>query len=335
MTVWEPLSTGVQRALRTPRLILFGWLINLALALTVAAPMFSMLDGYIGGTVYEEPLRERMSINWWHSFKMDHERDVLVGVLDYSVMGAAVFLKHAQSLLEGDLVVSASGFMTELVLDWSISWNDGGLLVVLGMISIVVHVLLSAGYLSAYTGAYPPTIAEFLSAGGAHFGPFLRLAGIIFVMQAAVLYPGLHWFASMIADRTAESASELTPFLWYMGRALLSCVLLFLLSLVGDYGRVMLVTGARRDALSALGGGASFVFRNLRVTASIGVSFFVSVVLLMAAYGVLEQGLPKQTAPLVLVFIVLQQSYMIVRQFLRAATYASEMALFRESGSAS
>jgi len=335
VTIWDAVLTGLQRAYRTPRLVFFAWLVNVALALVVAVPMFSTLDSYIGGTVYEESLRERMSANWWRSFKTDHEGDAVVGALDYSIMGSAGFLKHAQSVLEGDLVVSAARFVTDLVIDWTVSWNDGGFLVVLGLIAMVVHTVLSAGFLSAYTGDYPPTIGEFLSAGGRHFGPFLRLAGIVFVLQAAILYPALRWFASEIAQRTAESPSELTPFVWYMVRAVVALGLFFLLSLVADYGRILLVAGRQRDALSALRGGISFVFRHLRVTAGIGLIYLIAVVVLMAIYGLMEQPMPRHSAPFVLLVIVFQQAYMIIRQFLRAATYASEMDVFQESGRAS
>jgi len=53
-------------------LVLFAWVVNISLALLVALPMFAILDSYIGGTLYEETLMQRMDDNWLQTFKEDH-----------------------------------------------------------------------------------------------------------------------------------------------------------------------------------------------------------------------------------------------------------------------
>lgn len=335
MSIRSSVTIGFRRARRTPRLIVFAWIVNLLTALVVALPMFVMLDAYIGGTVHEETLMRGMDQNWWYTFKQDHPENPIVGMLDESIMGAGPFLAHTENVLSGGVVMPLARSLSGVVFGWTISWSAGALLAFLGLLAVFLNALLSAGFLSTYRGDYPPTIAEFLSDGSRHFGPFVRLALLVFLLQALVLYPVIDGLSSWIAASTENDPSEMTPFVYYMVRNIVAFASFFFVSLAGDYGRVHLVVGGSTSAVIAFGEGVRFVVRQLRTAVGVGGCLVLCTVILMAAYGLLEFVLPKDTGWMVVALLLLHQAYMLFRQFLRAATYACEVDVFQGSGTRS
>ena len=315
-----------------PRLILFAWLSNLLLAMIVAAPLFFLLDAYVGGTVQEDTLMQRMDQNWWLTFKADHPGDPVVGLLDYSIMGAAPFLAHLDNVLHGGVAAPLAGFAYDLVVTWTFSWSGLNLLVLVGLLSLFLNALLSVAFVATYQGDYPPTVAEFLSVGARYVGPSLRLSLLVLLLQAAVLYPVLNGLASWIAAGTQNQPSEMTPFLYYMGRNVLAFFLFFFLVLAADYARVRLVIERRRSAIGSLMAGFGFVFSRLRVTSGVGAVFVFGTLVLILLYAAFEYALPTTTGLLVFVLFLLQQIYMVLRQAIRATTYACEVDVFQTSG---
>lgn len=332
MSFRSSVAVGFKRVVRTPRLVLFAWAVNILLGLMVALPMFAMLDAYIGDTLYEQTLMERMDQNWWLTFKEDHPDNPVVDLLEYSVMGASTFIDQLDKVLQGGIVVPAADFLFDLLFRWTFSWSRMGILTFLGMISVAIQALLGGGFISAYRGDYPPTIGEFLSDGSTYFGTFIRLAGLVFLLQAVLLYPMVRQLSSWIASGTADQPSEMTPFLFYMVRNVLAFFLFFVVSLSADYARVRLVLERRTSALAAFTGGVRFVLGNPRVTLGIGLLLALCTLVAMSLYGLLEYLLPKNAGWLVVFLFVLHQAYMILRQFIRAWGYASEVDVFQSSG---
>jgi hypothetical protein len=332
VSIRSSVFTGIKRASRTPRLVFFAWLVNIGLALIVALPVFTMLDQYIGPTVYEDTLMERMDQNWWMTFKQDHAESPVAEMLDYSIMGSGPLLEHLETLLGGGLSAPLAGFLYDLFVRWDLHLSSMSLLLVLGVVSLLINALLSAGFIEAYRGDYPPTVAEFLSQGSRHAGAFIRLSLTVVFLQALLVYPILEGVSFLIASVTSTAASEMTPFLYYMGRNILAFVLLFIVMLSADYARVRIVVEQRSSSFAALVAGILFVARQPVVTVGVGILLLAFSLLAMLLFAVAEAFLPTDTAWLVLVLFGLQQVYLIGRQFIRASTYAAEVDVFQSSG---
>ena len=332
VSIRSSLGTGIRRVLGTPRLVLLAWIVNISLGLLVALPMFAILDSYIGGTFYEETLMQRMDDNWMRTFKEDHPGNPIVGMFDYSMMGASTFLSHLDGVLGGGVVTPVAGVLYDVLFRWTIPVSSVSVLMMLALVGVVVNALLGAGFIATYRGNYPPTIGEFLTSGAPYFGPFLRLAGVVFLLQAIIVYPLIGGISSWIASATQNEASEMVPFVYYMIRNAFAFLALFLVSLAGDYARVRVVLEQRSNAVGSFFEGLRFVLSNLRVTSGVGLFVVVSSLLAMFAYGILEYLLPKDTGGLILVLFILHQGYIIVRQGLRALAYASEVDVFQSSG---
>lgn len=332
MSIRSSVTVGFSRAVRTPRLIVFAWLTNILLAVIIAGPLFVILDDYVGGTVHEETLMERMDQNWWLTFKEDHAGNPVVDLLDYSIMGAAPFLSHLDTVLQGGVAAPIVSFMYDAVLSLKLSWSGINLLVIVSLLGMFLHALMSVAFVAAYRGDYPPTIAEFLSDGAKYFGPSIRLSLLVLVLQALLLYPILQGIAGWIASSTQNDASEMTPFAYYMGRNLLAVLLFLLLSLAADYARVLIVLERRSSAMGAFVAGLRFVVARFRVAVGAGLVLVVCSLTVMLFYAFFEYPFPKNSGLMILMLFFLQQAYMIIRQLIRAATYACEVDIFQTSG---
>ncbi|OGU66572.1 MAG: hypothetical protein A3C56_03275 [Ignavibacteria bacterium RIFCSPHIGHO2_02_FULL_56_12] len=328
MIAFSAFRTGLVRAFHMPRIVLFAWLVNLAFGLILAVPMLQKLDGAIRGTVMEEPLLERMDENWVQTFKTDNETSEIVTMLDYSILGYAPFLRHSEVVMSGGIVRPLGMFLKGIITDFELQWTRMGFVSWLGLLYVVVGCILSAGFISAFRGEYPPTIAEFLSSGMISFGPFFRLAVVSLILNYLFFVGVVDWLNRGIPSWTENSPSETTPFILYMVRNAFVFLVLVFFTISADYAKVRIVAESRLSALAAFGSGVIFAVRRFWTTFSLAMLFALLTFAAMGLYGFFESAFPQNGYWSILLLVLLQQLFMAVRMFIRAATYAGELEVY-------
>lgn len=324
------LRQGITNVHQTKRMIVFAWLVNLLLSLTVALPMLSQIDAYVKGTVHEERLLEEIDPNWFQTFLRDQENNPLVRFFDYSMFGAAPFLHHYETTVGGVMVKNVARFLIDLIFSFSVSTQYLNILTILALVSVLFSTYLAGAFIGTYAKSYRVTFSEFLMEGGKYFGKFFRLSLLSLILYYLLFVLLFDRWTGAIPRWTAGEPSEMTPFLHYLVKNTVVLLVLGFITLCFDYAKVRMVVDDRISALFAAGAGIKFVFQHFRRT--MGLSILLSLVglVFIFLFTLLEGQIPQTGYWTILLVFLLQQLYMLTRFWLRATFYASQTDLYQK-----
>lgn len=329
MSIVQAFRIGFAQVRQAKRMILFAWIVNLALALTVAFPLINLLDETIATTVYEERLLEGMDANWFNTFRARHPENPLVRSFDYTITGAAPFLAHYETVLSGTMVKAAGNFLIDLILRWRVSSEYLGPLTILTVLSVLAYTFLAGAFIGSFARNFRVTFQEFLMEGARYFGRFFRLSLVSLLLLLVLFEWILDPWAAAIPAMTANAPSEWTPFVHYMIRNGVVLLLLGFVTMCFDYAKIRMVVDDRFSALFASWAGVRFVARYAVATCTLYVLLALAGLALIAAYALLQSFFEVSGYWSMLLLFLLQQAYLAGRLGVRALAFASQMQWYR------
>lgn len=325
--ILQSLKQGFAKVNRTKRMVLFAWVVNVAMALVLALPLFNQLNTYIRSTLREDELLSGFSANWYQTWQIDMQASELTRYVDYSILGHAPFLNHAEAVLGGTVVKAVGKFFYNLVVHQSFTTPD--LLTGFTFLYILLSTFLAGAFIGTYARDYRLSFTEFLMEGAKHFGRFFRLSLFSLVIYYIFFLWLFDWATNRIPLWTANEPSEMTPFIYYMVKNTLVLLLLSLVTMCFDYAKVRIVVEDRISALFALVAGTRFAFKNFRKTYSLYLLLTIIGALLIVVFVLLKKQLAQETYATILLAFALGQVYLIARMWLKASFYASQTALYQ------
>lgn len=308
-------------------MVLFAWVVNVAMALVLALPLFNQLNTYIRSTLREDELLSGFSANWYQTWQIDTQASELTRYVDYSILGHAPFLNHAEAVLGGTVVKAVGKFFYNLVVYQSFTTPD--LLTGFTFLYILLSTFLAGAFIGTYAKDYRLSFTEFLMEGAKHFGRFFRLSLFSLVIYYIFFLWLFDWATNRIPLWTANEPSEMTPFIYYMVKNTLVLLLLSLVTMCFDYAKVRIVVEDRISALFALVAGTRFAFKNFRKTYSLYLLLTIIGLLLIVVFALLKKQLAQETYATILLAFALGQVYLIARMWLKASFYAGQTALYQ------
>jgi hypothetical protein len=292
----------------------------------VALPMRNQLETYIGPTIQEEQLLQKWDDNWYRTFRMDFEKSQTAGMFNYSILGHAPFVTNLDGVLDGNAVRTIGGFFINLFTKFD--FPGVGILSLLLSLYTLLSTYFAAGFISAYSEESTFTLKEFLSKGAIYFGRFFRLF-ILSVIFFSVFFALMGLLNQGIAGTTANSPSEMTPFVWYMARNIVFFFLLAVFVMWFDYAKIRLVVDNRWSALGAFGTGVKFTFKNFGKAFPLVLLLTALGIVLMVLFGFLEHAIPQTGYWTILVVFLLEQIYIFFRIWIKATFYGTQTVLFQ------
>lgn len=329
MSIVQAFRIGFVQVRQAKRMVLFAWIVNLILALTVAFPLISLLDETIAPTVYEERLLKEMDANWFNTFKDRHPENPLVGSFDYTIMGVGPFLEHSETVLSGSVVKAVGNFLIDLIFRWRVSSDSLDPLMILTALSTLASTFLAGAFIGSFTKGYRVTFQEFLMEGARYFGRFFRLSLISLVLLLVLFEWVLDPWTAAIPSMTANAPSEWTPFVHYMVRNVVVLALLGFITMCFDYAKIRMVVDDRFSALFASWAGVRFVARHAVATSALFILLALTGLVLIVAYALLQGLFQVSGYWSILLLFLLQQAYLAGRLGVRALAYASEAQWYR------
>lgn len=328
MTLRASFSLGIRKVNRTKRFVVFAWTLNVLLALVVAGPMLKALDDSIAPTVMEDRLLEELDVNWFETFKAEHPDNEIVRVFGYSILGAAPFYEHLDMLINGKMVKTIGAFVGGLLFEFAVRPELLTLGAMMGLIYLLLWTYLSGGFIGVYARDHRSSFTEFLELGARYFGKFFRLVLIQMLLYLALFLLLVDWVSASIPAWTAHEASEGTAVLYAMLRNVVTVLLVGFVTLCFDYAKIRMVVESRVSALAAIGAGVRFVLTHPVRTVLLALSLLTLGVACVGVFVVLESQIRQSSFWMILAVFILQQLYIWSRQWLRAAFYATQTALY-------
>ncbi len=200
----------------------------------------------------------------------------------------------------------------------------------LAILGIAAQTFLAGGILDLLTRQKPFSPSSFFQACGSYLGRFLRIWALTAIVLVAVGLIFLTALSAALAMADARPDSDrAAAVVTGISLALLALVLLPVL-MASDYARVDTVAEGRRSSWKALGRGFAFLAHNPGSTLGLHLLLLLLLVISGAVY-LLVEGLTEMDSPLtILLVVLLQQSFMVVRAAIRIAFSAGEVSLYEE-----
>jgi hypothetical protein len=323
------LRVGWNRVSRNMRLIIVAWLFNLFFALIVVIPFSQQLDSTLPSTVDDERVAERIDETWFTMYQRSFQDRQTARLLDYSVLGGAPFIHHADAMVSGRTYDALAKFVWNLATNFQLTARDLGLITLLSLLSGIAGLFFAGGFISVYSSTVRASIPDLFAESARAFGRIFRLGFLGFVLAALLFGVANTWVSRWIDHYAMNQSTEWPMFVLLL---LKSSAILFLLWFGGfilDYAKVRIVLEARTSALLAFWAGLNYCIRNWRVTVGVALILTAGSVVTMFVIGAFLESVHTTTRWTVLVVFVVQQVYLIIRQGFRAMTFASAVEVFR------
>jgi len=314
MTVFEAFLKGIALATRHWKALLVVYLLNLLLAISLAAPVYRAVDNALSRTEAADQMAEGFDWLWYQEFaaSRDAETDLSATIAPWQ-SGLAPLMRNFEGYVRGTLRGS---------LPPGLAW--------IGIIYVLLATFLTGGILGLFAEERSRfTFRFFFDRAGRYF---LMLVGILLVAQC---FYWLLWnplagaHQGLVASIRAEAATEWTPVLVDWAGVAIVMVLAFAIHMVMNYARIAVVAWDRMGLVPALLGALGFCLRNLRKT--LGLFYLTTVLAIVIAllYGLLVKlGGGANTSQLLLLFIV-QQLFILGSIWIRMVYLGSQMAFYR------
>ena len=300
-------AAGLARVRRAPALLIGACALTLLIALPLSIALRGMLETYFGASLAAEAALDGTSHEWWEEFQNGAAGLGLTFVP--SIIGFGAVLDQISGVLDNKpLAVTIAGAAAACVLLWT---------------------FLSGGVIDRLARDRPTRSDGFFAACGRHFWRLLRL-GALALLAYGFLF---EWVHPRIFDRTypllvRDTTAETTAAAVRAGGYLVFGALLLIVNVIFDYARIRIVVEDRRSAMAATGASLRFARLHRGRVCRLYALNAAAFLLLVAAYAVLNPGLPAQ-GPSMWAALIAGQAYIVARHFLKLTFYASEAALFQ------
>lgn len=198
-----------------------------------------------------------------------------------------------------------------------------------GVLYLLLSAFLTGGIVSVFAradGTSGP--ADFWAGCGRNFWRLVRV-----LLWSLAAY-AIAFLAGSLLDAVArkiwgEGMEErpLVIFGWF--RATFVLLLLLLLNMVFDYARIRVVVEDTRKTARSVLRSFRFVFCNFGLTAGTYGLVLLLGILLAALYWVLSGALPRTSLGLLLVVLIVQQVYVVLRVWVRLLCFAGQTEVYR------
>jgi hypothetical protein len=309
MTILNAIRDGLRRVGASPRLIVWLWLINFAVAIPLTMVMSDQIESSIGASLVHEKLRAGFDIDWYGEFA--DATNELGKTFSPAVIGVGPFLGNLEAWLNGSLFGGYTG------------------IVGLGIGYMVLWAFLLGGILDRFAHAKENLTAErFFSASGRYFLRFLLLMVFSWVFYSVVLALISPSLFSAIAAATRDTTVERTVFFLTAGAFVIVALLLAVVNMAFDYAKISTVLRDHRNMLAAAGQGFRFILAHPAKTFGLYLALGMAALAFLGLYALIAPGANQASAVGVIAAFAVGQIFLVVKLITRLTFFGGQMALY-------
>lgn len=309
MTILFAIRDGLRRVTASPKLILFLWLFNFAMALPLALVMSDQIEFSLGASRIQENLRHGFDLDWYEEFA--YNANDLGKTFSPAVIGVGPFLGNLESWLDGSLFTGNTGIIG------------------LGAGYMIVWMFLLGGILDRLAHHDERlTMERFFSASGRYFLRFISLfllSAVFYVFIFTFVAPALF---SFIANATRDTTVERNVFFLTAGAYAIIALLLATVNMAFDYAKISTVFKGHRHMLVAAFDGFRFVFAHPVKTFALYFVLGVFLVLALGLYSLIAPGARQASGLAIFFAFLVGQIFLTIKLILRLTFFGGQMALY-------
>ena len=312
MSTIQAIAAGLRRALGSPVILLWLWLLQVAVAAPATWTVIRSLEEGIGASRVSQALRDGFDMDW-HAIYQEQAQGA-ASTFGPTLTGAGAFYDNLERVLTGGL------FQAPFVVQ------------ALGIAFAVIWLLMLGGVLDRYADREARTGSRrFFESSGRFFFRFARLALLSAGLYAVVYlmsYRLFEWMEEATRDVTVES----TIFLYSMLIWALTIFLVMLVHMTFGYAKIATVVEGRRSMLLAATRGFVFIVLHPARTLGLYYGFLVVSGVLLGAYAVLAPGIGQQSYEAIAWAFAVGQLFLLLKLYTRLSLLAGQTALYQAHG---
>jgi len=315
MKIILALKSGFAKVFESIRIIPIIYLFNISLALLLSVSLFYSLKSDTAKRTVRESLETGFDYEWWSEFNFQAEgiektfQPTIVG-------GFGPILENLELLLTGEFK------------------HVGILIFLLGAMYVAVSSFFAGGAIAVYEDEKRKySLGRFFSNSAIYFNRFFSLtftAVILYFLVYWLLHPAIF---SLVDRITANFMTErATLFVNIIGYFIVLVVILFI-NMLFDYAKVIVVVEKRDSAWEAVWLALKFLLK--RFGKASGLYLLIGIIGLAIArvFALVLSVFEPNTVLLLIIAILIQQLYILVKITVRLVFYASQLDLFVQAKS--
>ena len=299
---------GLGKVLGSPGLVLWLWIVNVAIALPATAVLTESIRDSVGTSLVHQNLRDGFDMGWYGEYRAQAKG--VESSFTPTVTGAGAFLNNIEAWFNGDIFETYRGLLG------------------LGILYAILWSFFVGGILQRYgEGAGLFRLNEFFAECASYFFRFFRLAIISGVFYYLV-YRFAGWLFQKMETSTRDMTSEESVFAYVLAGSLFVVFLLTFVNMAFDYAKIATFRENRRSMVLAMLKGFGFVLSNLGKTTTLYYGLGLAGVLMLLVYNIIAPGVGQSSASGVAIAFLIGQAYLVAKLVLRLTFYAGEIVLF-------
>ena len=310
MLIRQYFAAGIRNVLRSWRMIVALYLVNLGLCIPLAIAMHNVLENSVGSSLVQEKLRHGFDLDWYGEFEASSSG--FARTFGPSVISILPVAANIERILDGTL------------------FGVDGVVLLPAIVFLLIWAFFGGGILVRYARPLETWSAGAFVRDSAEYSfrcVRLTILSIALYLAVVKLVAGpLHkWVEAATRDVTVERTAMAYTGLVYV----LTVLLLALLTLVVDYAKIMLVVERRRSSLLAFIDSIRFICANCGATLGLYVSLATVGIAALAVWGWIAPGATQSSVPALAASFALAQTFVISRVTLKLWFLAGQTALFQ------
>lgn len=316
---------GFRAVARNWGLVVLLLAVNLLVAAALAAPLSARMEADLRNRDAAGAMAHGFDYPWWSEWQERQQGWPASFAPD--VFGTGFAFRNVDLLLKGALPGGLFRAGDEGTPDPALD----PVLLELGALYLLLQVFLGGGVLGvlrAPAGGW--TARGLLHGSGFYFGRLLRLA-IVSLAALWIVFRLYFPFADWTDRLAREAVSERTAMALTLGRHALLLMAILFLNMVGGYAKAMIVLEERASALLAWISALSFCARRILRTAGHYALLALAALALLVLWRLVDGAWTTTGYKTQAVTLLLMQSFVFARLFLRLALLAGQLEIYRRS----
>ncbi|MBI4809898.1 MAG: hypothetical protein HY800_00290 [Ignavibacteriales bacterium] len=204
-----------------------------------------------------------------------------------------------------------------------------GSLLIIPLLYWLCGLFLSGGAYSIFISGERYSAAMFWGYSARYFGRFLRL--FMWSIPAFIILYGFQFIEiAIVRIFWGKDPYQYITFWGTWIRGGLGYIGILIYYLILDYARIYVLSSNEHRMRKALWFGIRFTFRNFFKTFSLTFILFIIGITVLLIYNPLADALHAPSAVVVIILLLVQQLYILIKMLLRLTLYAGQSSLFKK-----